>query len=203
MCFPTFAGFSGACSRRRRQRPRARDSAGLPTGTSTSGAAPIPTLHPLRHPPIWTRRPWPTRCGGSREGLPRHTMPELPHIQDRPATSTSTSGTLLPPCRGRCDVLHIGQGFNRSRARRRAHRHLIIWHQVSALAAQDLLWGARSTRTRTSRWRGRRRASVGFPSTSIAATVTTTTLARSRLRRQDQRHLSASIPACYVTDPFH
>ena len=71
--------------------------------------------------------------------------------------------------------LHIGQGFAAIQTAPDApiDNMIILATQVSAFAAQDLLWGPAFRTYPTSRSRGPKPASVGSPSSSIGATVTT------------------------------
>ena len=96
MCFPTFAGFAAACSRRRPTRTsRSPPCRPTTTGTSTSGARRTPTgssRSPSRR--SGTRSWWPTRCAASRpRGAGRSPCPSCRTSRACPATSTPTTGT--------------------------------------------------------------------------------------------------------------
>ena len=150
MCFPTFAGFAGGMF----QEAADKDLA-LATVQAYNDwhidewCARLPRpLHPARHPAdlgpaAGGRRGAP----GRGQGLPRdHDARAAAHPGPARATSTSTTGTRSSArCRrsGVVMCLHIGQGFDAINSAPDApiDNLIILATQVSALAAQDLLWG--------------------------------------------------------------
>lgn len=149
MCFPSFVGFSGGFF----QRSPDKELALVMTQAYNDWhidewAASYPgRFIPLAIPPIWD----PEALAGevrrvAAKGCRAMTMPELPHIQDLPSYHDldywgpffrAASEEQVVMC------LHIGQGFAAINSAPDApiDNLIILATQVSAIAAQDLLWG--------------------------------------------------------------
>jgi predicted TIM-barrel fold metal-dependent hydrolase len=149
MCFPTFAGFAGGMF----QDAQDKDLA-LATVQAYNDwhidewcAAYPERFIPLAIPPIWDPQLVADEVRRvAAKGCRAITMPELPHIQGLPSYFNldywdpffrAVSEEEVVMC------LHIGQGFNAISSSPEApiDNLIILATQVSALAAQDLLWG--------------------------------------------------------------
>ena len=149
MCFPTFAGFAGGMF----QEAADKDLA-LATVQAYNDwhidewcAAYPDRFIPLAIPPIWDPQLVADEVRRvAAKGCRAITMPELPHIQGLPSYINTdywdpffraVSEEQVVMC------LHIGQGFNAITTPPEApiDNLIILATQVSALAAQDLLWG--------------------------------------------------------------
>ena len=149
MCFPTFAGFAGGMF----QEAADKDLA-LATVQAYNDwhidewcAAYPDRFIPLAIPPIWDPQLVADEVRRvAAKGCRAITMPELPHIQGLPSYINldywdpffrAVSEEQVVMC------LHIGQGFNAINSSPEApiDNLIILATQVSALAAQDLLWG--------------------------------------------------------------
>ena len=161
-------------------------------------------LHPARHPAdLGPASSSPTRCDRvAAKGCRAITMPELPHIQGLPELpSTSTTGTRSSTrCRDEQVVmcLHIGQGFDAINTPPEApiDNLIILATQVSALAAQDLLWGGafRNYPDLKVAWSEAGIGWIPFFLDRCDRHYTQPALAGSRLRRQDaERHLPRAL----------
>ena len=149
MCFPTFAGFAGGMF----QDAQDKDLA-LATVQAYNDwhidewcAAYPDRFIPLAIPPIWDPQLVADEVRRvAAKGCRAITMPELPHIQGLPSyidldywapffRAVSEESVVM--------CLHIGQGFNAINSAPDApiDNLIILATQVSALAAQDLLWG--------------------------------------------------------------
>jgi len=149
MCFPTFAGFAGGMF----QDAQDKDLA-LATVQAYNDwhidewcAAYPDRFIPLAIPPIWDPQLVADEVRRvAAKGCRAITMPELPHIQGLPSyidleywdpffRAVSEESVVM--------CLHIGQGFNAIKSAPDApiDNLIILATQVSALAAQDLLWG--------------------------------------------------------------
>jgi predicted TIM-barrel fold metal-dependent hydrolase len=149
MCFPSFVGFSGGFF----QRSRDKDLALVMTQAYNDWhidewAASYPgRFIPLAIPPVWDPEALAAEVRRvARKGCGAITMPELPHIQGLPSYHDvdywdpffrAASEEQVVMC------LHIGQGFAAINSAPGApiDNLIILATQVSALAAQDLLWG--------------------------------------------------------------
>ncbi len=149
MCFPSFAGFSGGFF----QRSEDKDLALIMTQAYNDWhidewAASHPgRFIPLAIPPIWNPDDLVAEVRRvARKGCHAITMPELPHMQGLPSYHDlsywdpffrAVSEEQVVMC------LHIGQGFAAINSAPDApiDNLIILATQVSALAAQDLLWG--------------------------------------------------------------
>ena len=149
MCFPSFVGFSGGFF----QRAKDKDLALVMTQAYNDWhidewAASHPgRFIPLAIPPVWDPEDLATEVRRvAKKGCRAMTMPELPHIQGLPSYHdldfwgpffTAASEEQVVMC------LHIGQGFAAINTAPGApiDNLIILATQVSALAAQDLLWG--------------------------------------------------------------
>ncbi|HXY27853.1 MAG TPA: amidohydrolase family protein [Acidimicrobiales bacterium] len=149
MCFPSFVGFSGGFF----QRSPDKELALVMTQAYNDWhidewAAAYPgRFIPLAIPPIWDREALAAEVRRvAKKGCRAMTMPELPHMQGLPSYHNveywdpffrAVSEEQVVMC------LHIGQGFAAINSAPDApiDNLIILATQVSALAAQDLLWG--------------------------------------------------------------
>ena len=149
MCFPSFAGFSA----RFFQESPDKDLALVMLKAYNDWhidewcAAYPGRFIPLGIAPVWDPKALADEiCRLSAKGCKAVTMPELPHIQGLP--SYHDLDYWGPFFKAACDegvvmCLHIGQGFGAINSAPGApiDNLIILATQVSALAAQDLLWG--------------------------------------------------------------
>ena len=196
-------GFSGGTfRRRRRQGPLARScSRRTTTGTSTSGAPRTPVASSRsRIAPIWDPRGDGRRDPAGRRPRAARAM-TLPGASRTsrvcPATTTSTTGAPCSEAVSEEQVvmcLHIGQGFAAINIAPDApiDNLIILATQVSALAAQDLLWGPALPHLPRPQGRvvgSRDRLDPVLPR-PLRPSLHEPAVARARLRRQDaERHL--------------
>jgi predicted TIM-barrel fold metal-dependent hydrolase len=149
MCFPSFVGFSGGFF----QRSEDKELALVMTQAYNDWhidewAASHPgRFIPLAIPPVWDPDALAAEVRRiAAKGCHAITMPELPHIQGLPSYHNveywdpffrAVSEEQVVMC------LHIGQGFAAINSAPDApiDNLIILATQVSALAAQDLLWG--------------------------------------------------------------
>jgi predicted TIM-barrel fold metal-dependent hydrolase len=149
MCFPSFVGFSGGFF----QRSSDKELALVMTQAYNDWhidewAASHPgRFIPLAIPPVWDPEDLAAEVRRvAKKGCQAMTMPELPHIQGLPSYHDldywgpffqAASEEHVVMC------LHIGQGFGAINSAPGApiDNLIILATQVSALAAQDLLWG--------------------------------------------------------------
>jgi predicted TIM-barrel fold metal-dependent hydrolase len=149
MCFPTFAGFSGNFFHRA---PDLDLSLLMLQAYNDWHIDEWCTSHPGRFmplaiPPIWDPQATADEIRRTAaKGSLAMTMPELPHIQGLP--SYHDLDYWGPVFDAMCDTgtvmcLHIGQGFAAINSAPNApiDNLIILATQVSAIAAQDLLWG--------------------------------------------------------------
>lgn len=149
MCFPSFVGFSGGFF----QRSPDKELALVMTEAYNdwhidewAGSHPGRFI-PLAIPPVWDPEDLAAEVRRvAKKGCHAMTMPELPHLQGLP--SYHDPDYWAPFFRAACDeqvvmCLHIGQGFSAINGAPDApiDNLIILATQVSALAAQDLLWG--------------------------------------------------------------
>jgi predicted TIM-barrel fold metal-dependent hydrolase len=149
MCFPSFVGFSGGYF----QRSEDKELALVMTQAYNDWhidewAASYPgRFIPLAIPPVWDPEALAAEVRRvARKGCRAMTMPELPHIQGLP--SYHDADYWAPFFRAASEeqvvmCLHIGQGFGAINSAPDApiDNLIILATQVSALAAQDLMWG--------------------------------------------------------------
>jgi predicted TIM-barrel fold metal-dependent hydrolase len=149
MCFPSFVGFSGGFF----QRSPDKDLALVMTQAYNDWhidewcASHPGRFIPLAIPPVWDPQALADEVRRvARKGCRAITMPELPHVQGLPPYHDLDHWD--PFFRAVCDegvvmCLHIGQGFAAIDNPPGApiDNLIILATQVSALAAQGLLWG--------------------------------------------------------------
>ncbi|MBO0731196.1 MAG: amidohydrolase family protein [Acidimicrobiaceae bacterium] len=149
MCFPSFVGFSGGYF----QRSEDKELALVMTQAYNDWhidewAASYPgRFIPLAIPPVWDPEALAAEVRRvAQKGCRAMTMPELPHLQGLP--SYHDADYWAPFFRAASEeqvvmCLHIGQGFAAINSAPDApiDNLIILATQVSALAAQDLLWG--------------------------------------------------------------
>jgi len=149
MCFPSFVGFSGGFF----QRSEDKELALVMTQAYNDWhidewAASHPgRFIPLAIPPVWDPKALAAEVRRvASKGCHAITMPELPHVQGLP--SYHDVGYWDPFFRAVSEeqvvmCLHIGQGFAAINGAPGApiDNLIILATQVSAIAAQDLLWG--------------------------------------------------------------
>ena len=149
MCFPSFVGFSGGYF----QRSPDKELALVMTQAYNDWhidewcASHPGRFIPLAIPPVWDPAALAAEVRRvAAKGCHAITMPELPHLQGLPSYHQvdywdpffrAVSEESVVMC------LHIGQGFNAINSAPDApiDNLIILATQVSALAAQDLLWG--------------------------------------------------------------
>jgi len=149
MCFPSFVGFSGGYF----QRSPDKELALVMTQAYNDWhidewAASHPgRFIPLAIPPVWDPHALAAEVRRvAKKGCRAMTMPELPHLQGLPSYHNvdywdpffrAASEEQVVMC------LHIGQGFAAINSAPDApiDNLIILATQVSAIAAQDLLWG--------------------------------------------------------------
>ena len=149
MCFPSFPGFSG----RFFQESTDKDLALVMTKAYNDWHIDEwAASHPGRFIPLATMPVWDPEAMAAEvrrvaaKGCFAVTMPELPHVQGLP--SYHNRDYWRPFFTALCDesvvmCLHIGQGFGaiKSPPDVPLDNIIVLSTQVSALAAQDLLWG--------------------------------------------------------------
>ena len=149
MCFPSFAGFSGGFFQRAADKELARVMVQAYNDWHIDEwAASHPgRFIPLAIPPVWDPDALADEVRRvARKGCHAITMPELPHLQNLPSYHDLdywdpffrvASEEHVVMC------LHIGQGFAAIKSAPDApiDNLIILATQVSAIAAQDLLWG--------------------------------------------------------------
>jgi predicted TIM-barrel fold metal-dependent hydrolase len=149
MCFPSFVGFSGGFF----QQAQDKELALVMTQAYNDWhidewAASHPgRFIPLAIPPVWDPKALADEVRRvAKKGCHAITMPELPHLQGLPSYHEleywdpffrAVSEEQVVMC------LHIGQGFAAIKSAPAApiDNLIILATQVSAIAAQDLLWG--------------------------------------------------------------
>jgi predicted TIM-barrel fold metal-dependent hydrolase len=149
MCFPSFVGFSGGFF----QRSQDKELALVMTKAYNDWhidewAASYPgRFIPLAIPPVWDPQGLADEVRRvAQKGCRAMTMPELPHIQGLPSYHDLEYWTPFFRAASEEQVvmcLHIGQGFAAINSAPGApiDNLIILATQVSAIAAQDLLWG--------------------------------------------------------------
>jgi len=148
MCFPTFAGFSARTFQEARDKDlalvmlRAYNDWHIDEWcTSYPGR-----FIPLAIGPVWDMDALVDEVRRvARKGCRAMTMPELPHLQGLPSYHSDWWAPFFKAVseEGVVMCLHIGQGFGAINTPSDApiDNLIILATQVSALAAQDLLWG--------------------------------------------------------------
>ncbi|HLN15690.1 MAG TPA: amidohydrolase family protein [Acidimicrobiales bacterium] len=148
MCFPSFAGFSANTFHRAADKDLALVMLQAYNDWHVDEwcAAHPGRFIPLAIPPVWDMDALVAEVHRTAaKGVVAMSMPELPHLQDLPSyhsdfwdpffTAVSDEGMAM--------CLHIGQGFGAISSPPEApiDNLIVLATQVSALAAQDLLWG--------------------------------------------------------------
>ena len=144
----------------------------------------------------------------ARKGCRSISFLETPHVQGFPSFLSGYWDPMLAALSDENMVLslHIGAGFAViQRAEEAPVDHLMVLAcQISAITAQDLLFGPTCAGSPTSRSPCPRAGSAGSPSTSTGSTATT------RTRRWLHSDFGGKLPsevfrdhilACYITDP--
>src|SRR4051812_17943525 len=182
MCFPTFTGFSARHLNMHREEVTLVMVAAYNDWHIDEWAGSYPDRFiPIAVLPTWNPE---AMCAEIRrvaaKGCRAVTMPELPHLEGPPSYHDDeywgpVFRTLSEENVVMC--LHIGTGFGAISMAPNApiDNMIILATQVSAMCAQDLLWGPQCASTPISSSRSPRVASAGSRSISIAATGTTRT----------------------------